>query len=204
MIGDSGHVPSRLVWSMLNDVVPPDLVSNTATICDFVAKWRIYIRCCIVNELNKDLEFNISQSKIGIGIGIWFIILKSTQKRLYMISRYCTWNDYTWWHLTGSLVLLRGLIIRVIEKRPRMVYCSPGISFTRTHYEVYTYRLCNLDDDTIQVSQLCFIEHPMYSHWAVFPLNRQVKDVAIPYAGVLALISFLLIAHTWPLFARTC
>ena len=45
---------------------------------------------------------------------------------LYTISRYCTYNDYTWKNLTFGLMLLRGLVIRFLEKRSCNSLMSSG------------------------------------------------------------------------------
>ena len=76
------------------------------------------------------------------------------------------------------------------------------MSFIRDYYELSTYLLRNLDYNTIQVGQLCFIERPMCVYWDVYILDHPVRDIVFPYTAGSAPCSFLWIAHAWPLLAR--
>ena len=60
--------------------------------------WRIYYR-----NRNRNMVYYF---KVYVGL-------------LHTISRYHKYNHYMWLRPIGSLVLLRGLVVRVIEKRPR-------------------------------------------------------------------------------------
>ena len=57
------------------------------------------------------------------------------------------------------------------------------MSFTRAHYELYTYHLYDLDRNTTQVDQLFSVEPLIYLYSAVLPLDHLVRNVAFPYTG---------------------
>ena len=64
-----------------------------------------------------------------------------------------------------------------------IVYCPPGIFFTRAYYELYTYRLRTLDRNTTQAGQRCSmiircIRIKLRLHWIfkleTLPFHTQV------------------------------
>ena len=57
------------------------------------------------------------------------------------------------------------------------------MTFTRAHYELYTYRLRYLNRNTISLNQFRSIEFPMYLYWAVIPLECPGKQISVPYVG---------------------
>ena len=64
-----------------------------------------------------------------------------------------------------------------------MVWCSPDISLTRAHYELYAYRYCVAQTaHDPRKSELGSIELPKYAHWAVLPLDHPVRHSTVPYS----------------------
>ena len=58
-----------------------------------------------------------------------------------------------------------------------------GHVLEKSHYELYTYRLCSLDRARPTNSQLGSIELPIYAHLAVLPLGPPVRHITVPYVS---------------------
>ena len=58
------------------------------------------------------------------------------------------------------------------------------MSFTRAHYELYTYRLRIPYRMTTSVkNQLHSIDRSMYAHWVVLPREWSVSHITLPYVS---------------------
>ena len=71
---------------------------------------------------------------------------------------------------------------RVIKKQPLMVWYSPGISLTRIHYDLYTYRVRTQDRARPIKSQLDSNELLKHAHWAMSPLDHQLRHSTVSYS----------------------
>ena len=106
-----------------------------------------------------------------------FIILKSTQN--FSTQQVVTVRKKT--VLGDALYALschgEGWFLVLFKKRPWMVWCLPGIPLTRASYELYTYRLRNLDHARPVESSLTLLSYRSMRIWLCYRLIIQ-SDIA--------------------------